>query len=371
MSEHLLFLQAAGTEYSKAHDLVAAVAEAVRAPHDDQAAGDLGTGGSHSGVNGVNNGFAARHPALDPERIADRLERHGYTRLESLIVALAAHATVAVPLGELDVEWIASTAARIGDADLLLEAAGVVFAFNTINRIADARRVRLEYRFLRELKPIRGWIERRLAWLTGLAYDLTFRHRARHSSAEMLDRLAGLFERLGAPAVPSVFHWLSRSPVVLEGVLEMLDVNITYSSLQSDLLKEAAAIAVASRSMQDSGLKEAVEQWLPRELFSNPQALRAWAAPPDREAEPNLVSACRRYAWQVANAAYTITDEQIGELTALGLSDAELLDLTLVTSVFSALAIIEPIAAAVAPLPVGGGKALPATRLQQVQVQSV
>jgi hypothetical protein len=51
----------------------------------------------------------------------------------------------------------------------------------------------------------------------------------------------------------------------------------------------------------------------------------------------------------VANAAYTISDEQIGDILALGLSDAELLDLTLATALFSALAIIEPISAALAP----------------------
>jgi hypothetical protein len=55
----------------------------------------------------------------------------------------------------------------------------------------------------------------------------------------------------------------------------------------------------------------------------------------------------------VANAAYTISDEQIRKLSALGLSDAELLDLTLATALFSALAIIEPISAAVAPGQVG------------------
>ncbi len=76
-------------------------------------------------------------------------------------MALAAHATIASPIRDLDVDWIASAAALIGDEDLLLETAGVVFAFNTINRIADARRVRLEYSFLREWKPIRGWVERR------------------------------------------------------------------------------------------------------------------------------------------------------------------------------------------------------------------
>jgi hypothetical protein len=75
---------------------------------------------------------------------------------------LAAHATIASPLQDVDVHWIASAVARIGDEVLLLEAAGVAFAFNLINRIADARQVRLEYRFLRELRPIRGWVERRL-----------------------------------------------------------------------------------------------------------------------------------------------------------------------------------------------------------------
>ena len=54
-------------------------------------------------------------------------------------MALAAHATIASPVTHLDVDWMASAAARIGDADLLLETAGVVFAFNAINRIADAR----------------------------------------------------------------------------------------------------------------------------------------------------------------------------------------------------------------------------------------
>ena len=59
-------------------------------------------------------------------------------------MALSAHVTLALPVKDADVDWIASAAARIGDADLLLETAGVVFAFNTVNRIADARRVRLE-----------------------------------------------------------------------------------------------------------------------------------------------------------------------------------------------------------------------------------
>ncbi len=293
--------------------------------------------------------MAPRRRGVNPERIAERVERAGCERPESLLVALAAHATIASPLSDVDVAWIASTAACIGDAGLLLEMAGVVFAFNTINRIASARQVQLEYRFLRELKPIRGWVERRLASLTGLAYDLSYKHQPRHSPAELLDRLRVLFERLGVPAVPDVFNWLSQSPVVLEGVLEMLEVNVTSAEVRFDLLKEAVAIAVASRAMPGSGLRRAVEPWLPQGSLPNGSTPRTGADPSGVASDSDLVSACRRYAWQVANAAYTITDEQIGKMSALGLGDAELFDLTLAAALFSALAIIEPIGAVVAP----------------------
>jgi hypothetical protein len=324
--------------------LVTAVAEVIRAPHDEPEHGENG----HHNAN-IGNGFAPRRRRVDPEKIAERVERAGLKSLDSLLVALAAHATIASPSRDADVAWIASAAARIGDADLLRELAGVVFAFNTINRIADARRVQLEYRFLRELKPIRGWVERRFAALTGLVYDLSYKHQARHAPAVLLDRLRVLFARLGASAVPDVFHWLSQSPVVLEGVLEMLEVNVTSAGVRVDLWKEAAAIAVASRAMPGSGLSRVVAQWLPQGSLPDSNTLRTWAAPSGGDSDSGLVSACRRYAWQVANAAYTISDEQICKMSALGLADAELLDLTLATALFSALAIIEPISAAVAP----------------------
>jgi hypothetical protein len=269
-----------------------------------------------------------------------------------LLVALAAYATIASPATDIDIDWIASAATRIGDGNLLRETAGVVFAFNTVNRIASARRVRLEYRFLRELKPIRGWVERRLASVTGLAYDMSYKHQPHHSPTELLDRLGVLFERLGASTVPDVFKWLSRSPVVLEGVVEMMEANVASSGIRFDLLKEAAAIGVASWAMSGSGLGRAANQWLSQESLADSHTLASSASRPGGAADSSLLAACRRYSWQVANAAYTITDEQIGKLSSLGLSDAEILDLTLATSLFSALAIIERISAAVAPKPV-------------------
>jgi hypothetical protein len=120
------------------------------------------------------------------------------------------------------------------------------------------------------------------------------------------------------------------------------------SGVRFDLLKEAAAIGVASRAMPGSGLSRAVDKWLAQESLPDSNTLRSWLAPPVVSSDLDLVSACRRYSWQVANAAHTITDEQIRKISALGLSDAELLDLTLATSLFSALAIIEPISEAVA-----------------------
>jgi alkylhydroperoxidase family enzyme len=349
----LLFLQAAGSDFGKAHDLVDAISEAIRAPHDKHDDGDVYLNQYCSLM--IDSKFGPGRPGLDPERIAERIKSAaGYTGSESLLVALAAHATIASPFSEVDVDWIASAATRIGDDDLLRETAGVIFTFNTINRIADARRVRLEYRFLRELKPIKGWVERRLASLTGLAYDLSYKYQPRRSVAEMLDRLGILFERLGASAMPDVFNWLSRSPVVLEGVLEMIEVNLTSARVHSGLLKEVVGIAVASRAMPGSGLSAAVDQCLLQASLPDSSTLRSWAAPSGDSSSSGLVSACRRYAWQVANAAYTITDEQIRKLSGFGLSDAELFDITLAAAIFSALAIIEPISAAVAPVPIAG-----------------
>ncbi|HET6878531.1 MAG TPA: hypothetical protein VFI31_00060 [Pirellulales bacterium] len=335
--------------------MVAAVTEAIHASHHEPMSADAHSMGNHPGIHGV----AGKRHRMDPRRIAERVEQSGRKSHESLLVALAAHASLAAPLTDLDRDWIASAAVRIGDENLLLETAGVVFAFNTINRIADARRVQLEYRFLRELKPIRGWVERRMASLIGLAYDLSYKHQPRHSPAQLLNRLALLFESLGTPHVPDVFHWLSRSPVVLEGVVEMLEANILSAGIHFDFLKEAAAIAVASRAIPGSGLRRSVDQWLSQASLPDANSLCSGVTGSRAAADSDLVSACRRYSWQVANAAYTITDEQIDKLTALGLSDAELLDLTLTAALFSALAMVESISTAVTPSQAGSDDAQP------------
>src|SRR4051794_28055649 len=119
MSEHLLFLQAAGSDFGSAHDLADAISEAIRAPHDEQVDGNI-YHFRHPNLT-INNGFPPRRPVLHPDRIAERLERAGCKGPEGLLVALAAHATIASPVGEVDVGWIASVAARIGDEDLLRE----------------------------------------------------------------------------------------------------------------------------------------------------------------------------------------------------------------------------------------------------------
>jgi hypothetical protein len=159
---------------------------------------------------------------------------------------------------------------------------------------------------------------------------------------------------------------LSQSPVVLEGILEMIEVNFTSAGAHLDLLKQVVGIAVASRAMSGSGLSLMVEEWLSRGSLPDWSTLRSLAAPSGASSGSDLVSACRRYAWQVANAAYTISDEQIRKIRALGLSDAELLDLTLAAALFSALAIIEPLSAAVAPVPIAEGQRSQSARIPGV-----
>ena len=233
-----------------AHDLADAIAAATRTRHDPWATGN----GCQSGSERVSRYGRAtsRRPDLDPERLEKQLESEGWARAESAVLALAVYATLASPVRKADADWIASASARIGDSDLLLDMAGVVFAFNTVNRVADARRVQLEYQFLRKLAPVKGWVERRFATLTGLAYDLSYTHKTRHDPDELLDRLSALFQRLGAPVAPLVFAGLRPAPQVLEGIFEMIDVNSRDSSVQPKLWMQAVAIATASHAMLDS-----------------------------------------------------------------------------------------------------------------------
>jgi len=147
----------------------------------------------------------------------------------------------------------------------------------------------------------------------------------------------------------------------------MLEANVMSAGVRLDLWKEAAAIAVASRATPSSGLRRALDQWLPHGTLPDSNTLRTWAAPSGIASESSLMSECRRYSWQVANAAHTISEEQIRKLSALGLKETELLDLTLAAALFSALAIIEPISAAVAPNPIRRGAEVVAARDGQLQ----
>jgi hypothetical protein len=65
------------------------------------------------------------------------------------VLSLAVCATLTSPAGAADAGRMAAGSSRLGDPDLALDMAGVVFAFNAVNRVADARGVELEYRFLR------------------------------------------------------------------------------------------------------------------------------------------------------------------------------------------------------------------------------
>ena len=165
----MLFLQSAGTDRASAHELVAAVTEAG--------------------------------PTVDPKQLTIRLRAAGFEQYESELVALAVLMTHASSTSELDVEWIGSVANGIGDPNLLLETAGVAFAFNTINRIADARRVPLEYRFLRELKS--GAEEVTAPVYSHVVYDIVEGHEVEGTAATRASRgpASGAGAGLGSPAL--------------------------------------------------------------------------------------------------------------------------------------------------------------------------
>ena len=158
--------------------------------------------------------------------------------------------------------------------------------------------------------------------------------------------------------MPEVLTGLRPAPLVLEGISEMIEVNARDPGVRLDLWKEAVAIAVASRAMFGSGLIRIVDHWLAQSSLPDSATLLTLAASPGSDSGTGLASACRRYAWRVSNAAHTVSDEEIGRLHTLGLSDQEVLDLTLGSSLFSALAIVEPLIVVVVANPIAGSRML-------------
>jgi hypothetical protein len=327
----LLFLQAAGTGPERAHQLVDAVSETFRAAIEisQPATGDVSGPGRHG------------RSSPDPSRLEKRLAELGCDMPDRALVVLAVDTTLAAPAREHDARRIAAATTALANPERMLEVAGVVFGFNLVNRVADARRVKLEFRWLRELKPIRGRVERGFASLTKLFYDLSEIEHPRYTAHESLCRLEALFQQRGAPGVPDALRVLEPAPRVLEGILEILAASCTAARVRSDFWIETAAIATASLAPTRSSLRQAIDAWLDRASLPDTDWLLARASADDQD--PDLVATIRRYAWKTANAAYTITSQEVAGLRGLGLSDPEVLDLTLAASLFSALAITEPL----------------------------
>jgi hypothetical protein len=128
---------------------------------------------------------------------------------------------------------------------------------------------------------------------------------------------------------------------VLEGITEIFDSSCTACRVRPDLWTEAAAIATASLAPAHSGLRRTIDAWLDRASLPDSDWLIARAS--DENQDSGLAAAVRNYAWKIANAAFMITPREIARLRLLGLSDPEVLDITLVTSIFSGLAIAEPL----------------------------
>ena len=97
--------------------------------------------------------------------------------------------------------------------------------------------------------------------------------------------------------------------------VEQTSSGVMVTSLQ------AAAIAVASRAMSGSGLSRAVDQWLSQGSLPDSNTLLSWAAPSRVAIDSGLVSSCRRYAWQVANALDAVDKNGRIEIAARPIDD--------------------------------------------------
>jgi hypothetical protein len=142
--------------------------------------------------------------------------------------------TLATPASQEQADEITEWAVGLSDWNPVSEVAGVTFAFNTVNPIADARRVRLECRRLSDLWPFRAWVERGFSCLTGLIFDLGCVHHAGHDVEEVLGRINAFSRELGG-GTPALFERLRGQPAVLGGISTLLLVNARDCGISRDL----------------------------------------------------------------------------------------------------------------------------------------
>lgn len=212
------------------------------------------------------------------------------------------------------------------------DAVGVMITFNFITRVANALGVEPEIpRWMRRIEPLRRLGLRAMALFFRLFVDLGRKGVHGPTPSEHLKALRTLFADLRLGHLPAWLERLSFAPTVLAALRELLE---------SLLRKDAVTGTIGLDTNQFMAIGRMVLQSIP-----NAETLTKiadnWQPLPGDEVDTKRTALIMRFAKDVALRSFTLTHERIDELRAVGLNDADVLDVVVSAALWCAAARLE------------------------------
>lgn len=212
------------------------------------------------------------------------------------------------------------------------DAAGVMIAFNFSTRVANSLGVEPEIPgWMRRIEPLRQLGLRAIALYCRLFVDLDRKRVHGPTPSEHLAALRTLFIDLRLGDLPAWVERLIFAPPLLAALRELLEALARRDTATGDVGLDANLFAAIGRTVLQS---------MPNAETLTKLANERQPAPRD-ETDTERTALILRFARDVALRSYTLTHERVNELRAVGLGDAEVLDVAVAAALWSAAARLE------------------------------
>lgn len=211
------------------------------------------------------------------------------------------------------------------------DAVGVMITFNFITRVANSLGVEPEIPgWMRRIEPLRRLGLRAMALFFRLFVDLGQKGVHGPTPSQHLAALRTLFIDLRLGDLPSWVERLSFAPPLLAALRELLESLVRSDTAGTIGLDVNQFMAIGRTVLQSIPNAETLTT-----LADN------WQPAPRAEADAKRTTLIARFAKDVALRSYTLTQERVDELRAVGLDDAEVLDVVVTAALWSAAARLE------------------------------
>jgi alkylhydroperoxidase family enzyme len=212
------------------------------------------------------------------------------------------------------------------------DAVGVMIAFNYMTRVANALGVESEIPgWMRRIEPLRQLGLRAMALFFRLFVDLNREQVHGPTPSEHLAVLRTQFIDLQMGDLPAWVERLSIAPPLLAALREFLEALVRRDAATGTIGLDVNHFMAIGRTVLKS--------------IPNAETLTIiadnWQPAPGAEADAKRTALITRFANDVALRSYTLTRDRIDELRAANLDDAEVLDVVVITALWSAAARLE------------------------------